>query len=345
MAASWKKVLLEGVNDQKDLVTGAGLTGGEDNVLVGTNADVTIELDINGLTADDGATHVGDLIAVYDISANSNAGAHAKKTQLEVAPIQALTFGPAIRNSSVDAATGNYGIGLDVTELTTVASLAAKTFLPVATDSTDTMDHADQKKILIENIGLSEFNNDLGLTDKFTSDFVYVAGTTAGPTATITVDNGTNVSVDAIPSAASGASGIVTTGAQNLAGDKTFDNDVIVTGSLTVNGDLTTIDTDNLIVKDTFISMNNGGASNVDAGIVFEGAANKVFAWDQSEGRFSVSYSGGNATAAGGGFTRLGDMAVTHNAGGSGSAGASTSLQQYGNFFVNSAEEALYVWA
>jgi hypothetical protein len=344
MAASWKKVLLEGVNDQKDLVTGAGLTGGENNVLIGTDSDVEIELDINGLPADDGATDVGDLIAVFDISAASGSGAHAKKTQLEVAPIQALTFGPAIRNSSVDAATGNYGIGLDITELTE-AALAAKTFIAIATHTGETMTHAHQKKILLEDIPLSEFNNDLSITDKFASAFAFTAGTTAGPTGSLTVTNGSAVPFAAIPSAASGASGIVTTGDQQFAGNKTFDNNVIVTGSLTVNGDLTTIDTDNLTVKDTFISLNNGGASNVDAGIVFEGAADKVFAWDQSEGRFAVSYTGGNAGAAGGGFTRLGDMAVTHNGAGSGITNVTAALAQLGNFFVNSDEEALYVYA
>lgn len=342
MAASWKKVLLEGVNDQKDLVTGAGLTGGEDNVLIGTNSDVTIELDINGLDADDGATHVGDLIAVFDISANSGSGAHAKKTQLEVAPVQALTFGPAIRNSSVDAATGNYGIGLDITELDT-ASLSTKTFIAVATHTGESMTHANQKKILLENVNLSEFNNDLSITDKFTSAFAYTAGTTAGPTATITIDNGDDVAVAAFPSAGSTASGVVTTAAQSFAGNKTFDNDVTVDGSLTVNGSLTTIDTDNLTVKDKFISLNEGGSA-ANAGIVFDGA-DAVFAWDNTLGRFGVAYSGGDMTDAGGGYTNLGQVAVTHNAAGSGTANVTAALAQLGNFFVNSAEEALYVYA
>ena len=44
--ATWKKVLTE-ADAQKDLVAGAGLTGGADNVLVGSDSDVTIAVDIN----------------------------------------------------------------------------------------------------------------------------------------------------------------------------------------------------------------------------------------------------------------------------------------------------------
>lgn len=53
--------------------------------------------------------------------------------------------------------------------------------------------------------------------------------------------------------------GIVTTGAQNFAGNKTFDNDIIVTGDMTVNGTTTTINTTNLDVTDANITINNNG--------------------------------------------------------------------------------------
>ena len=39
--ATWKKILTE-ADAQKDLVTGSGLSGGVNNVLIGTDGDVTL---------------------------------------------------------------------------------------------------------------------------------------------------------------------------------------------------------------------------------------------------------------------------------------------------------------
>jgi len=77
----------------------------------------------------------------------------------------------------------------------------------------------------------------------------------------------------ATQAAGSSVSGYVTTGAQNLAGNKTFDDDVVVTGDLTVNGTTVTLNTATLDVEDVNITVNNGGnqASADDAaGITVE---------------------------------------------------------------------------
>lgn len=68
--------------------------------------------------------------------------------------------------------------------------------------------------------------------------------------------------------------GIVTTSAQSLAGNKTFSNDVIVTGNLTVNGTTTTLNTATLDVTDTNITVNKGGndISAEGAGLTVERA-------------------------------------------------------------------------
>lgn len=66
--------------------------------------------------------------------------------------------------------------------------------------------------------------------------------------------------------------GVVSTGAQSFAGDKTFVDDVIITGDLTVNGTTTTINTATLDVEDANILINNGGndASAEGAGLTVE---------------------------------------------------------------------------
>lgn len=66
--------------------------------------------------------------------------------------------------------------------------------------------------------------------------------------------------------------GIITTTAQNIAGNKTFDNDIIITGDLTVNGTTTTINTTNLEVTDQNILINDNGndATAEGAGLTVE---------------------------------------------------------------------------
>lgn len=91
--------------------------------------------------------------------------------------------------------------------------------------------------------------------DAYASAYDWTAGTTAGPTGTLTVTNGTDVSFAAIPAAGAGASGIVTTGAQTFDGDKTFNNNVTIEGDLVVNGNSTVVNTASLAVEDYIIEI------------------------------------------------------------------------------------------
>ena len=68
---TWKKILTE-ADAQKDLVAGSGLTGGADNVLVGSDSDVTIAVDINGATDLGSSVASGDLLLVADIDDSNN---------------------------------------------------------------------------------------------------------------------------------------------------------------------------------------------------------------------------------------------------------------------------------
>jgi hypothetical protein len=124
------------------------------------------------------------------------------------------------------------------------------------------------------------------------------------------------------------------------------DQSVTIAGNLTVNGVTTTLDTTNLLVEDTFIALNSGGTSNIDVGIVFTGAANKVFGWDHSQesGRFGVDYTGGNAAVVGGGFTPDAWVSTVHTAAGV-SSNATAALAQIGNMYINSANQDIYIYS
>ena len=70
--------------------------------------------------------------------------------------------------------------------------------------------------------------------DHYPTALTWTAGTTAGPTATITMykngaaDTASNISIAAIPSASATTSGVITTGNQTMRGIKTFDTSVVV---------------------------------------------------------------------------------------------------------------------
>jgi len=109
-------------------------------------------------------------------------------------------------------------------------------------------------------------------TNYYPTTFTWSAGTTAGPTGSLTGSGMSAVSYAAIPAASSTASGIVTTGAQNFAGSKTFDNDVIFTGNITVNGTTTSVNTETVTINDNILVLNNNeaGTPSQDAGLEVE---------------------------------------------------------------------------
>jgi len=66
--------------------------------------------------------------------------------------------------------------------------------------------------------------------------------------------------------------GVVTTGAQTFAGDKTFQNNVVVTGDLTVNGTTTTVNSTTVSTADKNITISQGGndAASEGAGLTVD---------------------------------------------------------------------------
>ena len=93
--------------------------------------------------------------------------------------------------------------------------------------------------------------------------------------------------------------GAVSILAQNFAGNKTFDDDVTITGDLTVNGTTTTVNTQNLDVEDPNITINKNGnqatADLNDSGFTVEmsDATDAIIGYDSTlTSKFSVGEVG-----------------------------------------------------
>ena len=92
-------------------------------------------------------------------------------------------------------------------------------------------------------------------------------------------------------------------GAQTVGGNKTFSNNVIVGGDLTVNGTTTTVSTTNTTVSDNILELNSGAGSNGnDCGIMIERGStgnNAFIGWDESADQFVLGTTTATASSTG----------------------------------------------
>lgn len=377
--ATWKKVLVSGL----DLNSSGDITNNHIGVTDGTNStDVTLGNNITFAASGDLSVSESSGTITYSFSAGATANSfstiNAPNGTDPVATSSSDTLN--LTNGNGITITGNSGTdtidikvpdgGIDTLQLAAGAVETAK-----ITDSNVTyakIQDVGSLKVLGNVLGsaatVAEITIDTDFTDgvsnthntigsaKAIKDYIDAQNTAAdldfqgdtGGALSIDLDSQTLSIVGTTNEIETAGSG--TTITIGLPNDVTIGNDLTVTGDLTVSGTTTTLDTTNLLVEDTFISLNNGGASNVDAGIVFEGAANKVFGWDQSQesGRFGVDYAGGDASATGGGFSPDGWVSVTHT-----NSAAPTdvtngdidALRQIGNIYVNSTNQDIYIYS
>lgn len=91
-----------------------------------------------------------------------------------------------------------------------------------------------------------------------------------------------------------------TTGDQNIGGVKTFTDSVIVSGDLTVNGNVVSVDTTSLRVEDRFIELgsNNTGAPVGDVGLYLNRgtSGNSAIYYDEDAGYFALAHTADPAT-------------------------------------------------
>ena len=109
-----------------------------------------------------------------------------------------------------------------------------------------------------------------------------------------------------------------TTGAENIAGAKTFTDDMIVNGDLSVNGTLTTINSEDLIITDNTITLNAGetgaGVTLGTSGILIDrGTADDTqWVWNEATDQWGYTMLAGSPPS--GTFVPIVDAAHVHDA-------------------------------
>lgn len=143
-------------------------------------------------------------------------------TTVSYTDVNTITISSSSPSQATSTVLGTVKLGSDT----------AQTVAANAVSSTASRSYAVQLNAsgqMLVNVPWTDTDTD---TNTYPTTWTWSAGTTSGPTASITGTSST-ISVAAVPAADSGASGIVTTGAQTFAGTKTFSS--TISGSIDGN--------------------------------------------------------------------------------------------------------------
>jgi hypothetical protein len=176
--------------------------------------------------------------------------------------------------------------------------------------------------------------------------------TGAGFSNTNITDNGTLVTIGS--GATSGLT--VQAGGINVTGNSIFNNNLVVTGDLTVAGTASFQNTENVLIADKFLLLASGSTSLTDAGFIIassataNGASGSAFFLEASTtgnyGRFAIAYNV-HASAS---SVAADEYINTTKISASGPSNAvpptwGSTTNGLGNMWVNSTTSDIYIWA
>ena len=260
-----------------EVLDGLTVSTTEVNILDGdTSATSTTVADADRVVLNDNGTMVQ--VAVTDLAAYFDD---------EITAMPNLVTVSTLDSGAISSGFGNIDIGSSNLTATGTISLGATSFNDnaitnvgdIALDSIS----ADGTDI---NVAVSD-NSATAFTIKQGSDN-YLVIDTANSSESVAI--GTGISGTAI-SIGHGTS------------ETTINDNLTVTGDLTVNGATTTVDTTNTTIKDTLLELNSGASSNSnDSGIIIQRGStgnDALFIWDESEDKFALGTTTDNASSTG----------------------------------------------
>ena len=281
--------------DIREVIAGAGLTGGGTTgavtLNVGAGTGISVQADtvsLSHLGLESLTAPAGDRIFFYDQSASSSAF-------LQIGTGLTIT-GTTIDNSDRGSSKNIYKTFTDGAATATAAS-NSDTFkfrgtagVTVAVANNDAT-HGDNLLIGLSNVPNSSLQNS-SLTVAAGNGLTGGGSVALGGTVTLTVGAGSGIAVSATTVAVD-STVVRTTGDQTIAGVKTFSNNVIVSGNLTVNGTVTTINTEEVNIADNIIVLNSnftGASPTENGGIEVERGTqtNVQFLWNETSDYWST---------------------------------------------------------
>ena len=294
--------------DIESVAAGNGLSGG------GTSGAVSLALDLNELTA-----------AAVDVSADSIAIIDAGDSSSKKESIADLAT--AMAGTNLTASSGTLGFADSVmdarisnaikdednmasdsaTHVPSQQSVKAFVASQVATkDNTDEMTEGSSNLYHTtararasisaggdlsynSTTGVMSFTNDAGDISSVVAGTGLTGGGTSGDV-TVNVIGGDGITANADDMAVD-STVVRTTGVQSIGGNKTFSNDIIVTGNFTVNGTTSTVNSTTVNIADPVFEIGDDSSDdNLDRGIKFKynsgGAKIGFFGMDDSTGKF-----------------------------------------------------------
>ena len=278
--AGWKTIETT-TGDSNTFLSGLAFNTSS-GVLTATLTDSsTVTVDLDGKYAESSHNH-DTRYARFD---SSQTLTNAQKTQIR---------------SNIGAGTSSLTLGT-----TSTTALAGNTSIPSGNaiidwtqdySSTDQIDAANIPSLAASIITSGTFN-----ADRIPS--LNASKITAG---TLSADripnlNASKITAGTLPVARGGtgltslSTFVQTSGAQTVGGNKTFSNNVIVTGNLTVNGTTTTVNSNTVNIGDNIIVLNSdeSGTPSQSAGFEVERGSeqNARFIWDEGNDRFATELS------------------------------------------------------
>ena len=281
--ANWKKIIVSGSSAHLTSITSSILTSGR-ILKAGTNG----RIENSTITFGSSTLGLGTSVITSTGATSILSGSFSGSFQGDGSSLTGIATSLSISGSS-----GTTSIDLKTEDLTIDAGNSIST---VATDDTIT--------VAVTNAGITETQLNAsvagtglsgGAGTALSVDYGSSAGTAVQGNQTITI-NGTSGEIGVTGTAAQALGGgpsYTLTLPDTISGNRTFSNNVTITGDLIVNGATTTVSTANLEVEDRFIFLNDGGGDTSTGGgiIVESGTADSgsAFFFDGGVSRWSFA--------------------------------------------------------